>query len=128
MKKINSFSDKENIYNLDTKETIQGKWLWQKQQPNDLFTFKFTGLVSELKTNFNIIQITESLLTAKRKPVSSTDITGYHIEHRPTNPGKGGSLYISKELSTTIKLPSSVSLMSAVKNNFLLINHFAFCH
>ena len=97
---MNSFSDKENIYNLntkETKETNQGKWLWHKQQPNDLFTFKFTGLVSELKTNFNIIQITGSLLTAKRKPVSSTDITRYHIEHTPTNPGKGGTLIFQKK-------------------------------
>ena len=61
---------------------------------------EFTELLSDLKINFKIIEITESRLTTKKDPMNNINIPRYNIDHTPTKSDKGGTLlYISKELN-----------------------------
>ena len=61
---------------------------------------EFTELLSDLKINFKIIEITESRLTTKKDPMNNINISGYNTEHTPTKSNKVGALlYISKELN-----------------------------
>ena len=53
---------------------------------------EFTELLSDLKSNFKIIGITESRLTTKKDPINNINIPGYNIEHTPTKSGKSGAL------------------------------------
>ena len=61
---------------------------------------EFTELLSDLKTNFKIIGITESILSTKKDPRNNIDKPNHNIQHTTTKSDKGGALlYISKELN-----------------------------
>ena len=61
---------------------------------------EFTELLSDLKTNFKIIGITESIFSTKKDPTNNIDKPNHNIQHTPTKSDKGGALlYISKELN-----------------------------